>query len=120
MQERSNQKKERENIIWQENDLHLKLADFLWDSRHCSENIECIHLGIKYVASDDQTAHIKDSLKWCFFKIHLFFEWLHINDHTPMHTKLEVLGACMFSAYLYGVDTWHKIDDVGSHNQMAS
>ena len=79
---------------------------------YCSENMEYIYLGMKYVASDEQTVHIKENLKWRSFNIHKFFEWLHVNDDTPIHTKLEVLGACMFSAYLYGVETWYKIDDV--------
>ena len=34
------------------------------------------------------------------------------HEDTPFKTKLEVLGACMFSAYLYGVETWYEIDDV--------
>ena len=80
---------------------------------YCAKNKEYIYLGMKYVASNDQTVHIKENLQWRSLNIHKFYEWLHVNDDTPIQTKLEVLGACMFSAYLYGVETWYKIDEVG-------
>ena len=80
---------------------------------YCAKNKEYIYLGMKYVASNDQTGHIKENLQWRSLNIHKFYEWLHVNEDTPIQTKLEVLGACMFSAYLYGVETWYKIDEVG-------
>ena len=80
---------------------------------NCAENKEYIYLGMKYVASNDQTVHINKNLQCRSLNVHKFYEWLHVNEDTPIQTKLEVLGACMFSAYLYGVETWYKIVDVG-------
>ena len=47
-----------------------------------------------------------------WFHIKKYFDWSDINQQTPIKIKLQVLDACMFSAYLYGSETWWKIDDV--------
>ena len=67
---------------------------------------------MKFVASDNQTVHIRENLKGRSFNTHKFYEWLHINENTPIRIKLQVLDACMFMAYVYGSETWYQINDV--------
>ena len=78
----------------------------------CAKNNEYIYLGMKYVTSDIQTVHIKENLKSRSLNIHKYYEWLHVNEDTPINIKLEVLDACMFKAYLYGAEAWYSIDNV--------
>ena len=38
-----------------------------------------------------------------------------MNGYTLIvKVKIEVLYTCMFAAYLYGVETWWKIDEVSN------
>ena len=46
------------------------------------------------------------------FHVSKFYDWVHINEATPINVKLDVLYTCMFNAYLYGVEAWWKIDEV--------
>ena len=78
----------------------------------CAKNNEYVYLGMKFVSSDCQTVHIQENLKGRSLNIQKFYEWLHINESTPIRIKLEVLDACMFMAYVHGSETWYKIDDV--------
>ena len=73
---------------------------------------EHIYLGMKFITSDDITDHIKKNLQDRSFHIKRFYEWLEVNEYTPIKIKLQTLYSCMFNAYLYGCETWWKIDDV--------
>ena len=77
-----------------------------------ADNNEYVYLGMKFVASNDIIKHIKKNLQDRMYNINKFYDWLHVNEFTPVKVKLQVLYTCMFSAYLYGVETWWKIDDV--------
>ena len=78
-----------------------------------TKNNEYVYLGMKFVASNDLVIHIKKNLKDRMFNVQKFYDWLDINESTPIKVKPQVLYTCMFSAYLYGVETWCKIDIVG-------
>ena len=71
-------------------------------------NNEHVSLGVKFVTSTDIVAHIKRNMKDRMFNVSNFYEWLHINEFTPV--KVKVLYTCMFTAYLYGVEAWWNID----------
>ena len=73
---------------------------------------EYMYLGMKFVASNNIIKHIKRNLKDRMFHVSKFYDWLHVNETTRVKVKLQVLYTCMFSAYLYGAETWRKIDDV--------
>ena len=75
-------------------------------------NDEYIYLGMLFIASNDIIKHIRKNLSHRKFHIAKFFEWLSVNESTPVKIKLQVLYTCLFSAYLYGAETWWKIDDV--------
>lgn len=77
-----------------------------------AENNEYVYLGVKFVASNDLVVHIKKNFKDRSFHVQKFYDWLNINEATPVNIKVQVLYTCMFSAYLYGVETWWKIDAV--------
>ena len=38
-----------------------------------------------------------------------FYGWLEVNENTPIEVKLVVLDNCVFTAILYGVETWGDI-----------
>ena len=61
---------------------------------------------MKCVTSNNIAKHIKRNLKDRMFHISTFYVWLHVK------IILHVLYTCMFSVYLYGAETWWKIDDV--------
>ena len=75
-----------------------------------AENNEYVYLGMKFVDSDDMVVHMKRNLKDRMFHVHKFYEWLYVNDSTPLKIKVQVLYSCMFAAYLYGIETWWQSD----------
>ena len=76
-----------------------------------------VYLGMKFVASNDIIKH-KRNLKDRMFHVSKFSDWFHVNETTPVKVKLQVLYTCMFNAYLYGAETWWKIDDVSKQLLM--
>jgi hypothetical protein len=77
-----------------------------------AENDEYVYLGMNYIASNEILKHIQRALKDRMFHVSKFYDWLLINEATPVTVKLNVLYVCMFNAYLYAVEAWWKIDDV--------
>ena len=75
---------------------------------------EYMYLGMKFGASNNIIKHMKRNLKDRMFPVSKFYDWLHVNETTPV----KVLYTCMFSAYLYGAETWWKIDDVNKQLLM--
>ena len=75
-------------------------------------NGKYIYLGMLFVPTDDVTELIKANLEYRSFNIKKYFDWLVVNENTPIKIKLQVLDACMFTAYLYGSETWWKVDEV--------
>ena len=71
------------------------------------------YLGMKFIASNNIISHIKRCLKDRMFHTSRYFEWLDINEETPITIKLQTLYSCMFAAYTYGAEAWWKIDQVG-------
>ena len=63
-----------------------------------------------FIPTNDVGDIIEANLKQISFHIKKYFDWLEINDNTPLRIKLQVLHSCMFSAYLYGAETWWKVD----------
>ena len=70
---------------------------------HCAKNKEYVYLGMKFVASDDQTVHIKENLKGRSLNITKYYELLYVNENTRIRFRLQVLDACLFMAYIYMV-----------------
>ena len=79
-------------------------------------NNEYVYLGMKFIASDSIVKHIKKNLADRMFHVNKFYDWLHVNESTPIIVKIQVLYTCMFNAYLYGSETWWKIDEL--NNQL--
>ena len=52
---------------------------------------------------------LKRNLNKRMGNISKFYAWLDVNTDTPVEVKLMVLYNCMFSAILYGVETWGDI-----------
>ena len=67
-----------------------------------------------FICSNDITEIIIANLKHRAFSIKKFYDWIEINENTPIKVKLQVLDTCMFPAYLYGAETWWKIDTVAN------
>ena len=71
-----------------------------------AENEEHLYLAMWVIASDDTSKRIECNFKQRAFSITKFYEWLAVNEFTPINIKLQVLDACMFAAYLYGCECW--------------
>ena len=80
-----------------------------------AENNEYVYLGMLFIASSDIIKHIESNLRRRAFHEATFFEWLSVNERTPIRIKVHVLYACMFNAYLYGAEAWWKVDDVSEN-----
>ena len=63
-----------------------------------AENGKYIYLGMLLVPTNDVTELIKANLKYRSFNIKKYFDWLEVNENTPIKIKLQVLDACMFTA----------------------
>ena len=77
-----------------------------------AENGKYVYLGMLFIPTNDITALIRANLKHRSYNIKKYHEWLEVNENTPIRIKLQVLDACMLTAYLYGSETWWKIDEV--------
>ena len=77
-----------------------------------AENNEHLYLGMWFTTTNDIHLHVKNNLKHRAYNIQKFFNWLEINELTPIKIKLQVLDSCMFAAYLYGSECWWCIDKV--------
>ena len=77
-----------------------------------AENDEHLYLGIWFIASACITAQMKCNLNHRGYNIKKFYDWLDVNQMTPIIIKLLVLDLCMFGAYLYGCECWSTIDEV--------
>ena len=75
-------------------------------------NNEHTYLGMKFIASNNIVSHIKKNFNDRAFNIAKYYDWLDINELTPVKIKVQVLYTCMFSSYLYGAEAWYRIDDV--------
>ena len=79
---------------------------------HPAKDGKYTYLGMLFTPTNDITEIIEANLKSRSFHIKKYFEWIDVNEHTPIKIKLQVLDACMLSAYLYGAETWWKIDNL--------
>ena len=75
-------------------------------------NNEHLYLGMWFKTAASITEQIKCNFNHRAYNIKKYYEWLDVNLMTPIITKLQVLDACMFMAYLYGCECWSTIDEV--------
>ncbi len=71
-----------------------------------------IYLGMLFIHTNNMLDMIKANLKHRAFNIRKFLDWLEVNENTPIVIKLKVLDTCMLPSYLYGAETWWKVDEV--------
>ena len=64
------------------------------------------YLGMTFIPTNDIKKIIDKNLNMKMFNVAKFYGWLENNDVTPIEIKLRVLDNCMFSALLYGSETW--------------
>ena len=64
------------------------------------------YLGMNFIPTNDMKKIIDKNLNMEMFNVAKFYGWLENNDVTPIEIKLRVLDNCMFSALLYGSETW--------------
>ena len=72
---------------------------------HPAKNGKYIYLGMLIVPINDITEIIVANLKHRSYLVQKYFDWIEINENTPIKIKLKILDSCMLSAYLYGVET---------------
>ena len=79
---------------------------------NAAKNDEYPYLGVLVIASNNIIEHIKHNLKHRAYHEHKYFDWLAVNEGTPIRFKIQVLYTCMFMAYLYGAEAWWAINKV--------
>ena len=65
-----------------------------------------------FIPTNDMRKIIENNVNKKMFNVSKFYGWLEINQVTPIEMKLRVLDNCMFSALLYGSETWGDFSDV--------
>jgi hypothetical protein len=75
-----------------------------------AEDEEYLYLGMWFIASSELLMHMDRNLQKRAFHSAKYFDWLHVNEWTPVNVKIHVLYMCVFSAYLYGAETWWKLN----------
>ena len=68
------------------------------------------YLGMLFIIFNKISEHISKNLKDRMGNIHKFYAWLENNIDTPIKVKLLTLYNCVFSAILYGAETWGDMD----------
>ena len=61
---------------------------------------------MNFIPTNDMKKIIDKNFNMKMFNVAKFYGWLENNDVTPIEIKLCVLYNCMFSALLYGSETW--------------
>ena len=72
------------------------------------------YLGILFFPTSDINEIISKNINRRMVNVSKYYAWLEVNVETPVDIKLLVLDQCMFTALLYGVETWgdiYKIED---------
>ena len=64
------------------------------------------YLGMTFIPTNDMKKIIEKNINKKLFNVAKFYGWLEINITTPIEIKLRILDNCMFSALLYGSETW--------------
>ena len=77
-----------------------------------AENNEHLYLGMWFTTSNSITKQISCNISHRAFNVVKFYQWLEVNEMTPINIKIQVLDSCMFAAYLYGCECWWTIDDL--------
>ena len=83
-------------------------------TRSAAKDGKYLYLGMLFICSNNITEIIIANQKHRAFIIKKFYDWIEINENTPIKVKLQVLDTCMFPAYFYGAETWWKIDTVAN------
>ena len=67
------------------------------------------YLGMLFFPTNDLKDIIMKNVNKRMCNVSKYYAWLEINKDTPVDTKLLVLDQCMFTALLYGAETWGDI-----------
>ena len=86
------------------------------DKIYSAKNGKHIYLGVLFVNSRDSQEHIVANIENRKFNIKKYYDWLDLNENTPIKIKIKVLYTCMFPAtILYASETWwlnNKIEEM--------
>lgn len=72
------------------------------------------YLGMMFYPTNDIKEIILRNFNKRMVNVSKFYDWLSINENTPMDVKLMVLDSCVFAALLYGVECWGNLDHIPS------
>jgi len=73
-----------------------------------------VYLGMIFLPTDDFEKILLANINSRMKHVAKYYAWLEINENTPIETKLLVLDNCVFSALLYGCETWGDITCIES------
>ena len=69
-------------------------------------------LGFHLSYSDKVSDLVQKNLDKKLFNICKFYNWLYINETTPIKLKINVLYSCMFESFLYNSEAWGNIEHI--------
>ena len=77
------------------------------------------YLGVKFLPTNDVDKIIMFNIDERFSQWCKFYEWLEVNEETPIEIKLTVLDACLFLSILYAVEVFGDISCVERKLRLA-
>ena len=70
------------------------------------------YLGMLFFPTNDLNEIILKNINRRMVNVSKYYAWLEVNEDTPIDIKLLVLDQCMFTALLYGIETWGDISKI--------
>ena len=70
------------------------------------------YLGMLFFPTNDISEIVLQNINKRMANVSKYYAWLGLNDETPIYIKLLVLDQCMFTALLYGIETWGDISKI--------
>ena len=98
--------------------MNLRYNQLLWKFDEMTsidsvdENKGYSYPGMTFIPTNDMRKTIEKNVNKKMFNFSKFYGWLDVNQVTPIEMKLRVLDNCMFSALLYGSETWGDFSHV--------
>ena len=70
------------------------------------------YLGMLFICSNRMSDQMLANINGRMGNMHKFYAWLQYNNLTPIKIKLLALYNCVFSAILYGAETWGDLTSI--------
>ena len=67
------------------------------------------YLAMLFLPTNELNKMISLNISKIMVNVAKYYDWLEVNDNTPIDIKLLVMDQCMFMSLLYDIETWGDI-----------